>query len=136
MKMRRVALAARRKDKADEIDTSPTDARATARAAAVTLASLGGGPVGVGKPDDDSIAPPLSMYAVLNCPTSAGVAVTPSTKGKGKRAAAAGLASSSTAKVGRWKLPPPVALKATAAAVAGSAAGATTGATVAPRPAV
>jgi len=136
MELRKAAVAARNKNKADAIQTSPTDARATARAAARTLASLTGGPVGVAESDDDLCSPRSPTPTAMPPPINAQVAATPpSTKGNGKRPAAAGLALAGTAKVGRWTPAPPSALVATEA-VAGSAAGASAGTTIAPRPTV
>jgi len=137
--LRRAALAARNKYKADNVDgvdKSPTDTRATARAAALTLASLGNGPAGPEETDDDSFAPHNTAFMATQSPKYAGAAATrPSTRGKGKRPAAAAVASSVAKKVGRWTQSPPAVFMASATAVAGSASG-TAAVAIPPRPAM
>ncbi|OSX79077.1 hypothetical protein BU14_0087s0025 [Porphyra umbilicalis] len=112
LELRRAAVASRNKDQCKTVETSPTDARATARAA-MTLASMGGGDVPETDYDDvDEYVPPSPM------PTAA-------TRGtKGKRPAATALSSAESAgKVARWKPAPTSAFVVGAETRAGSAAG-------------
>jgi len=118
MELRRAALAIRQESKAGDMETSPTDAQGTAPEAALTLSSFAGG---VNNCDSDS-----------DTPFSPSNATRPATVGRGKRPAAAGLASSSTSKVGRWKPVPAAAFMVAAAAATGSAEGTTAGVTIAP----
>ena len=112
LELRRAAVASRNKDQCKTVETSPTDARATARAA-MTLASMGGGDVPKTDCDDvDEYVPPSTM------PTAA-------TRGiKGKRPAATALSSAESAgKVARWKPAPTSVFVVGAETRAGSGAG-------------
>jgi len=106
--LRRAAMAARAYEKAGDVDTSPTDARATAREAAQTLVSMGGD----SDEDDDNVD-------METAPAQA-----PTRKTNGKRQAAAGLAMSA-ARTRRWAPAPPSAFMDPSPAVIASAAHAT-----------
>jgi len=98
-------MATRAKEQAGDVDTSPTDARATAREAAQTLVSMGSD----SDEDDDNVE-------METAPAQA-----PTRQTNGKRPAAAGLAMSA-AKARRWAPAPPSAFLDPSPAVFVSAA--------------
>jgi len=104
MELRRAAVAARKKRVEEAKNNSPIDARATAREAALTLASIGGG---LGIEEDSN----------MDCAeASSPMAVTPNSKSK--RPAAAGSPLESVAKVGRYAPAPAEAFVSSTASVA------------------
>jgi len=105
MVLRRAEMAARAKEQAGDVDTSPTDARATAREAAQTLVSM----VSDSDEDDDNVE-------METTPAQASTRQT-----NGKRPAAAGL-EMSAAKARRWAPAPPSAFLDPSPAVFVSAA--------------